>query len=107
MSGSSIGPIGTGSNSTTPEYCQTFSGETVVNSPDPAVLSTISVGDILEIEVRVVNGVSVVAIVASAGVLGGLSNYSNRLEYCIEEGFSYQATVLDIRGAIVTVRISA
>jgi hypothetical protein len=106
MSGSGTGPIGRTERGTTPEYCEVFSGETLVNSPDPSIIETISLGDILDIDVTIVSGVSVIAVIAPAGILGGLSNFSNRLEHCVSLGFQYIATVIELNGGLVRVRIS-
>lgn len=106
MSGDSCGPTRGGGQKTTPDYCKAFVGETLVNSPDPSILSIISIGDELDVISTVLEGVSVIALSNATGILGGLLNYSNILEKCIDQGFDYKATVTELKGAVVKVRIT-
>ncbi len=97
MSGSGGG--GWESNEPIATDCTTISIRTHVTSPNPAVLATISVGDILDISITPPSG-PLVAATNTGAILGTvLTARLVDLVNCIKAGHSYQAEVTRITGA--------
>lgn len=81
--------------------------DTVLNSPVPAVVTTLKAGDILG--VSLVKGPPVrVVVQTAAGVTAGSFTGAKlpQIIKCLEAGVAYQATVISIRGAAVRIRVS-
>lgn len=81
--------------------------DTILNSPVPAVVATLKVGDILD--VSLVKGPPVRVIVQTlAGVTAGSFTGAKlpQIIKCLEAGVVYQALVVSIKGAAVRIRVS-
>jgi len=78
-----------------------------VNSPQPAVVRTLSVGDVLAVQVAGAPPRRTLQVVAPAGVAGSLTHRGAlALVNCIDAGHSYEAEVITLNGGQVTVRIT-
>ncbi|WP_414828938.1 hypothetical protein [Alteromonas sp. H39] len=107
MSGSGSGG-GFGSGGTGGSFdCSTLAFETHINSPLPAEIAKLSVGDILHIDLSNMNGIQVVRVTYQGNVVGGLVDQNIRMKQCLEQGFSFNAIVRSISGAAVKVFVSA
>ena len=68
--------------------------------------ATISVGDVLDVVTATMQNVLVVQVLKNGKVAGGLAGPdASRLRNCIEQGYSYRATVVSVLGAQVRVRV--
>lgn len=77
-----------------------------INSPQPAVIRTLSVGDTLDVQVTNAPR-RVLQLIAPAGVAGSLTHRGAlNIVNCIDAGNSYEAEVTTINGGQVTVRIA-
>ena len=87
--------------------CARLTFETQLASPDAAVVGTLTVADVLAIELQVAeSGRRVIAAVASDGrVAGAITSHTADLVRCIQEGFAYMAEVTAIDGGWVDVRV--
>ncbi|MCF2828775.1 MULTISPECIES: hypothetical protein [unclassified Pseudoalteromonas] len=104
-SGRGLGPSGAGGRSFD---CATFSFETHIHSPQPQNIGSISVGEILEVVLAIMDGIQVVQIRKSDGtVVGGLVEKGPRIRECLEAGYIYTATVRDIQGAAIRIFVQS
>lgn len=108
MSGS--GGIGSGGwgggSSATP--CESLAFETQLSSPKANVIQRLTLGDVLEIELKTVDETITIVISFNGEVAGGLSSPDvQRLRECILSGHEYVATVLSINQGQVKVRVKA
>lgn len=81
--------------------------ETVpLNSPQPAVVATLSVGTVLAVNLNR-QGPNPVLEVVSGGQRAGALTHRNhvRIISCIDAGWAYRAVVVSIRGGSVEVRV--
>jgi len=82
--------------------------DTQVSSPKPGVISTLKVGDFLDVETRIQGGTVVVVLVRNGQMAGGLASPQlHRLRQCIESGTQYRAEVKSIKAGQVRVRVEA
>jgi hypothetical protein len=79
---------------------------TNVNSPDPAIVTTLVVGEVLDVVLD--QGPPVRVLVRKGtGTLGSItSSHMRQLIDCLRNQRRYSATVLTVRGGMVQVRIS-
>lgn len=105
MSGPSGGGGGDGPGPEIQEIdCTRISERTVLNSPDPEVVSSLTKGDVLDVKVQ--NGMSLVAVTEDGEIAGALTPpLLPRIVECIEEGFEYVAIVLNVSGGECRVHI--
>jgi len=105
MSGSSGGGGGGGSISNEEITCENLKFEAQVASPNPAVVSTLTVNEVLTVTVAAGSGTQEVQVYTAAGHLVGglLANRVSRLRECILNGTSYTAKVIMINGGQVRV----
>lgn len=104
MSGSNGGGGGGGPDQELP--CEQLRFEAQLTSPQPAVVATLSVGEVLAIAVVTMNGQVVVQVRKNADVVGGLIGPdATRLRNCIQNGHQYKATIRAINGGQVRVLI--
>ncbi len=84
--------------------CANFFERTVINSPNPAVLKTLKVGDVLQVTV---DAKRVVKVVTDSGDVAGSVTSARMLQLinCIEDGFTYVAIVKSIDGGRASVEI--
>ena len=91
--------------------CASLVVETTLNSPDDAVVASLTKGDRLTVEIHV-DGIGASSLVAknSAGQIAGSLTPPSLIIIlkCIQNGFRYVAIVLnDVTGGVVRVRIQA
>lgn len=101
MSGSSGGGGGA------PDYespCDSLRFEAQLTSPQPAVVSRLKPGDLLDVRVVNMKGQIVVQVLKDGEAAGGLAGPdATRLRNCIEKGHDYKAKVWTINGGQVRV----
>lgn len=86
--------------------CQDISIKTSIISPDPAILAIINVDDILNISLRTNTG-PLIATTNAGQILGAIFTTNPTLLIdCINQGYSYQATILSISGGDCQVLIT-
>jgi sRNA-binding carbon storage regulator CsrA len=69
-------------------------------------VATLNVGDVLTIAVVQMNGHVIVQVLSNGQPAGGLTGpEATRLRNCIDQGHNYTATVLQITGGQVRVRV--
>jgi hypothetical protein len=100
---------GSGSGGYTPapsSPCARLAFQATVNSPNPSVISQLSVGDSLNVSLNP-QGQGVV--VESNDVMAGAITATQvaQLVNCINSGFEYRAVVVQINGGQCVVRIEA
>ena len=105
MTGSSSRGTSGGTGSTSRDYCSTLSFESIVNSPNPAVVQKISISTPLSVELRQSQGTEVVALLFGSDVLGGVAQNGERLKQCIQTGYEFQGQVRSINQGLVKVFI--
>lgn len=78
-----------------------------LNSPQPAVIATLTIGDVLIVNLNRSGPNPVLEVLASAGRRAGALTHRNhvRIIACIDNGRAYQAVVMSIRGGSVDVRV--
>ncbi len=78
-----------------------------LNSPQAAVIATLSVGDMLAVNLNRSGSYPVLEVLASGGRRAGALTHRNhvRIIGCIDAGRTYQAVVMNIRGGSVEVRV--
>lgn len=104
MSGSSGG--GGSSRGDHDSPCDKLRFEAQLTSPQPAVVETLSIGDILAITTVIMKGQVVVQVHKNSQVAGGLTGPdATRLRNCMDEGHQYKATVRAINGGQVRVHV--
>jgi hypothetical protein len=103
MSGSSGGG---GFNENTRVDCEDLKFTTQLASPQPAVLPTLSIGQVLQVGIVTIKTTQVLVVQADEQTAGSLVGSSaSRLRECILGGHSYKATVTNINGGQVTLVI--
>lgn len=107
MSGSSGSTGGIGF-STGASSCESLVISTQLNSPKPAVVAQINVGDTLEVTIQQVGAAAAVVALYRGQLAGGLASPDlQKLRECLAGGTQYVATVVGKNDGQVTVRISA
>lgn len=78
-----------------------------LNSPQPPVIATLSVGDVLGVNLNRAGPNPVLEVLASGGRRAGALTHRNhvRIIGCIDAGRVYQAVVHSIKGGSVEVRV--
>lgn len=105
MSGGGGGGSG-GGGDPTPSSCETLRFDAQLTSPQAPVLATLNVGDVMDVVLSSLKGVTIVQVLHAGNVAGGLTGPdASRLRACIEQGHSYRATVLSINGGQVRVHV--
>jgi len=105
MSGSGGGGGGGGGGS---DYspCEELKFDAQLTSPQPAVVQTLFVGEILQIDIVSVKGQQILQVLKNAQPAGGLvGGDAGRLRECILGGHQFNATVLSINGGQVRVHV--
>lgn len=88
--------------------CQSLVIDTQLSSPKAAVISGISVGDLLDVVLGNDSNVAVVVVLFQGQVAGGIAApLLPRLRECMERGVIYRARVTARHDALVRVRIAA
>ena len=77
-----------------------------LNSPQPAVVATLNIGDVLQVNLNRQGAHPVLEVLAGGQRAGALTHRNHvRIIACIDAGISYQAVVMSKRGGSVEVRI--
>lgn len=78
-----------------------------LNSPQPPVVSTLTLGQVLNVILSRTGPNPVLEVVTAGGAKAGALTHRNhvRLINCIDEGRAYQAVVVTLRGGSVEVRV--
>jgi hypothetical protein len=98
MSGSNSGEGSSFGGGAPTVDCESVSIKTRVVSPDPAVLTTLNIGDFLSITLRTSTG-PLIATTIDGSILGAVfTTNPTLLIECINKGHSYQAEILAISG---------
>lgn len=106
-SGGSGSGFGSGGGGGTITDCQKVSIKTSVTSPNPAVLAILSVGDKLDITLQTATG-PLIAVTNAGSVLGAVfTTKLSQLIECINKGYTYIATILEIDGGSCEILITA
>ena len=100
---------GSGSRGWTPtapsNSCERIAFRATINSPQPSIVSTLTVGNILDVKLQTTPTITVVVELAGA-VVGALTGTRvNELVNCIQNGYQYEATVVSIVGGKCTVDV--
>lgn len=86
--------------------CDNVYINTTIMSPDPAILATVSIGDILEVSLRSATG-PLVAVTVTGDILGTIATMElASLIKCISDGNAYQAEIKNITGGKVQILIT-
>lgn len=88
------------------ESCQTLSFVATLNSPQPSILSTLNIGDFLEIVLAPPPHHTIW--VLKNGEIGGAltGSHVSSLIHCIQNGFNFEAEVISILGGSCTVMVA-
>lgn len=106
MSGSGGGSAGGGASGTQDSPCDNLKFEARISSPKPAVVATLVVGDVLDIAVTNMKGQIVVEVLKNSNGVGGLTGPdATRLRNCMDQGHKYKATVRNLNGGQVLVKV--
>jgi hypothetical protein len=104
MSGSGGG--GDGGFVATDVACSALSFNTQVATPNPMYVDSIEVGIILAVELLLMGGQQVVAVMRGTDRIGGLAGAAvSRLRDCLVAGTKYRATVTRAHGPHIVLRI--
>jgi hypothetical protein len=89
--------------------CANLAFDTPLTSPDQAIVQTLSVRDLLSLELRQgASGRNMVAAVTQAGHLAGaITDRTADLIRCLQEGFEFQAEITGINGGWVDLAVRA
>jgi hypothetical protein len=86
--------------------CERIAFRATLNSPQPAVIATLKVGDVLDVVLQTVPTNAVIA--EFNGLLAGAltGTQVNALVNCLQNGYQYNATVVSISGGhcVIAVR---
>lgn len=86
--------------------CDRLVINTQLSSPKPEVVDQLDKGFELPVSLETYPGMTVVVAKFNGAVAGGLASPETaRLRRCIEQGTSYSATVIDVTGGQVRVRV--
>lgn len=106
MSGSGGGGGGGRAVSDEGIACEFLRFDAQVASPNPAIVPTLSHGDVLDVTLFAGGGLAAVQVTQNGQRIGGLlANLVPRLRECILAGTSYQATVTGLNGGQVRVLV--
>lgn len=100
--GSSIGMGGGGNESP----CDALRFEAQLTSPQPGVVGTLKVNEVLDVAVNTQKELRIVQVLRGLQVAGGLTGPdATRLRTCIDEGHHFKATVIAVNGGQVRVKV--
>lgn len=106
MSGSGGGGGGGRAVSDEGIACAFLRFDAQVASPNPVVVATLNVGDVLDVTLTAGAVVAAVQVMHNGQLVGGLlANMIPRLRECILAGTTYQATVTVLNGGQVRVLV--
>ncbi len=102
-----MGGSGSGGWTPTPpkNSCEKIAFRANVNSPQPAVLASLQVGHVLNVRLQISPATAVIVEHAGAAV-GALTGAAvNELVNCLQNGYTYTASVVSITGGNCTVDV--
>lgn len=103
MSGGSGGGGGGGSDFVP---CEMLKFDAQLTSPQPAVVQTMTAGDVLDVNIVSLNGQQVLQALKNGQAAGGLIGAdASRLRECILSGHAFRAVVLSVNGGQVRVHV--
>jgi len=107
MSGGSPGSNYGGGNGDDTPSCETLVVRTFLSSPDPSVIRSLKVGDVLTVTLQQQSDVDMLLAVDSFGKVSGslVPRYFAKFVSCIRDGTNYVAVVQDLNGGQVLVEI--
>jgi len=86
--------------------CEQLTFVAALSSPNPKLLAHVKVEWALRVETRSVSGTKVAVVISEGEVLGTITTpEALRLIDCIDEGHTFYAHVLEIKGGLCRVRI--
>ncbi|MEW6070909.1 MAG: hypothetical protein AB1485_09850 [Candidatus Thermoplasmatota archaeon] len=94
-----------GGYSSTHSPCDELNFEASLASPQSEVVSRLRKGDILSVELRSSNGKNFIAALSNNEIAGSIIERVADLVRCIQEGNTYEAEVLSIRGGAVNILV--
>lgn len=104
-SGSGTGAGGGGSGGGRLLKCPNIKFTAVLNSPQPNVLNTLKIGDILSVSIQSGSSISVV-VTSNKGIAGSITGqYLSDLISCMQNGYEYVAKVVSINGGKCDVEV--
>ena len=107
MSGGGGGGGGGGGVPDVVVACDLLKFEAHLTSPQPAVVATLSVGEVLDVALANMQGQLVVQVLKAGQPVGGLAGPdATRLRNCMNESHQYTATVRVINGGQVRVMVA-
>lgn len=87
--------------------CDKLSFEAQIVSPQPAIVATLSVGEMLDVELANVKSQLVVQATKAGQPVGGLAGPdATKLRNCLNDGHRYRAVVRFISGGQVRVHVT-
>jgi len=90
----------------TGDSCDRLTSETTLTSPDRDVISQLSKGVLLDVEVDNTGARPVVRAMLNGQIAGSItSSIIQKLVECIEGGYSYVAEVISVQGGTCKVRV--
>ncbi len=88
--------------------CEDLVIDTQVSSPRAAVVASLKIDDVLDVQVQQQGNTSVVVLLVDGQLAGGVASPEvQKLRECLQQGTKYRARVTNVSGAHVAVRISA
>lgn len=88
--------------------CANLVLNTTIASPQPAVVASLKINDILQVGLQTTGTTTAVVVTHQGQVAGAVASPDvQRLRRCIEGGTSYEAKVTAINGAHINIRITA
>jgi len=86
--------------------CERVKFETQLTSPQPAVVATITVREVLDVVLSARQNVLVIEAQKNGHAVGGIAGLdAARLRACINDGHVFKATVLTVNGGQVKVKV--
>lgn len=86
--------------------CEMLKFDAQLTSPQPAIVQTLEVGDVLDVSIVSLNGQQVLQALKNNVAAGGLIGAdASRLRECILSGHAFRAVVLSVNGGQVRVHV--
>ncbi len=87
--------------------CSRLTFDTSISSPQEDALTQLAIDEVLVVAYETLDGVSVISVRRSDGTLAGTLAGGRIAELlrCLQQGFTYQARVIEIEDALVRVTV--
>jgi hypothetical protein len=76
-----------------------------INSPQPNIVSSLTIGNVLDVKLQTTPTIAVIAVLAGTAVGALTGTQVNALVNCIQNGYRYEATVVAVVGGKCTVDV--